>query len=369
MNPGGENRIGLWIEPLGPLFFRDGRPFSPSARLTSGLPHPQTLAGALRTFILERAGCDWNLWKEKMRDSAGEPDPFASTLRKTLPQALAVKDLTFRGPWLARKDDSGVTPYLPAPADLLTPKGQEGEVIRLRPLNPGDLTPIQQPPSPLLPLWHGNAGVLERLEGYFPASSLGTYLEGDLPAGPPIPSKELFSWDSRVGIGIHPDRLAAEEGLIYSASFLVLADKKGFYAEVEGTTEALNWIPSDGQSHLFSWGGEGRKALFTRREPFSWPRAGTENPGQPLALLTAPGLFAGSSWKPGGPPPVAAAVGGSVAVSGWDLTKGPQPTRFAAPAGSVYYFGESWVGNGKSLCENPDAALGWGTYLEGRWRP
>ena len=36
--------LGLRLEPLDTLFFRDGRPFDAAARASGGLPQPQPLA-------------------------------------------------------------------------------------------------------------------------------------------------------------------------------------------------------------------------------------------------------------------------------------------------------------------------------------
>ncbi|HPP52176.1 MAG TPA: type III-B CRISPR module-associated Cmr3 family protein, partial [Thermoguttaceae bacterium] len=54
----GKQRVGLWLESLDVLFFRDGRPFSAATRVRSGPPMPQTLAGAIWTALLRQAGCD-----------------------------------------------------------------------------------------------------------------------------------------------------------------------------------------------------------------------------------------------------------------------------------------------------------------------
>ena len=101
-----------------------------------------------------------------------------------------------------------------------------------------------------------------------------------------------------------------------------------------------------------------------------WP-CGTNGPGEErrLLLLTAPGLF-DRGWKPDRLAPVGAAVPGHLAVSGWDLARsGPKLTRFAAAAGSVYFLDASSdppITDG-SLCDREDAALGWGTFVEGTW--
>src|SRR5260370_1121735 len=51
--------IGLRLDPLDTLFFRDGRPFDAASRASGGLPLPQTFAGAVRTYLLARAGFDF----------------------------------------------------------------------------------------------------------------------------------------------------------------------------------------------------------------------------------------------------------------------------------------------------------------------
>ena len=49
-------RVGLCLNPLDVLFFRDGRPFEAASRAYGGLPLPRTFAGALRTALLQQAG-------------------------------------------------------------------------------------------------------------------------------------------------------------------------------------------------------------------------------------------------------------------------------------------------------------------------
>ncbi len=51
--------VGLRPEALDVLFFRDRRPFAAAGRDTTGLPMPQTVAGALRTALLEAHGRDF----------------------------------------------------------------------------------------------------------------------------------------------------------------------------------------------------------------------------------------------------------------------------------------------------------------------
>lgn len=51
-------RTGAILEPLDVLFFRDGRPFAAAMRGSSGLPLPQTTAGAIwARLCLETLSC------------------------------------------------------------------------------------------------------------------------------------------------------------------------------------------------------------------------------------------------------------------------------------------------------------------------
>ena len=59
--------VGLCLEPLDVLFFRDGRPFTGSERSVSGQPLPQTLAGAIRTGALLPTARGLQLWQDEGR--------------------------------------------------------------------------------------------------------------------------------------------------------------------------------------------------------------------------------------------------------------------------------------------------------------
>jgi CRISPR-associated protein Cmr3 len=114
-------------------------------------------------------------------------------------------------------------------------------------------------------------------------------------------------------------------------------------------------------------GGEGRFVALRKVTPAAWPSVHPANGQGTLLLLTSPAFFE-ARWRPENLPLAAAAVSGYVAVSGWDLARrGPKPNRFAAPAGSVYFINQVLDPLPSSLCKGEDAALGWGTFLEGVW--
>jgi CRISPR-associated protein Cmr3 len=95
-------------------------------------------------------------------------------------------------------------------------------------------------------------------------------------------------------------------------------------------------------------------------------------------LLATPGIFGGRNGHPWADrpdairPPArlrAAASGNPLAVSGWDIAmNGPRPTRFAIPAGAVYYVDGAFGAVNESLCCDDELVHeGWGFALRGVW--
>ncbi len=108
-------RIGLCLEPLDVLFFRDGRPFAAATRATSGQPVPQTLAGAVWTALLTKFGCDF----ERLAEEVRRRPIREAVLAAGTPEWLV--EVSVRGPWLARSsvtDGDGPDVLVPAPAML-----------------------------------------------------------------------------------------------------------------------------------------------------------------------------------------------------------------------------------------------------------
>lgn len=348
--------IGLAIEPLDALFFRDGRPFDGQPRAMSGLPLPQTLAGALRTWLLRERECDFAALAGAVKKGVS----FAEALDQQSPDRGAVARLSFRGPWLWRDG----APLVPVPAILRRIK-DGGEIVRLAPLK--DELPGWEPPEDRMrPLWCRRREPTERIEGLLAVDGLRTLLEGRVPInGDIVRTDDIFGFDRRTGIVVGAATRTAEESQIYGVSLLVLADGVSFYAEIAGDDAALATLPAAG---VIPFGGEGRRVRVTRlNAPCDWPWAPAKN-GRTMRVLTAPAPFGG--WQPQGLRPIAAAVPGHVAVSGWDLARGgPKPNRFAVAAGSVYFFDQRLDDRpvAGSLCDGEDGTVGWGTFVEGGW--
>ena len=342
------------LEPLDTLFFRGGRPFGPTARGESGLPKPQTIAGALRTALLNKAGIEPADVGKKIR--AGEP--FATAAAAFGEAGAAIGRVQFRGPWLGR---NGALMY-PMPAALREVKG-EGRLVRLDPL-PGKLPGWRPKQASMNPLWWPDRERLTSASGYVTAAGMSRYLRGAVPHnGEILPNEELFGFDERTGIGLNVVRRVVEEGYIYSARMLALRPNVYLYVEIAGLNEVIQLFPQEGS--LIRLGGEGRRVAISPEDKVAAePAVGAPSNLDGFSVVLTTAALAGG-WRPVGLNPVAAAVPGYEAISGWDLARGgPKPNRFALPAGSVFFMRPG--ASVKTISK--DADLGWGSFLTGAWK-
>jgi CRISPR-associated protein Cmr3 len=302
------------------------------------------------------------------------------------------------------------------------------KLVRLRPLLADDALPGWCSPAKSLgmkPLWHRGDDDLRSASGkLLDRAGLGEYLrcagDGDR-SGEPSPEhvhelRHLLTWESRTGIGVNPDSLTASEGQIYSARFLRLRPGVCFVGEVELPDSAPPLSSLFPQALVLPWGGEGRRVAIELDSPegeprgIDWPKLSAAEVGENLlTVLLTPGIYHSRDlqqrplWKPsdnGGL--IAASVGRPLAISGWDLAGNaaerrasararlsnsesldgdfapgrPRPTRFAAPAGSVYFWHRSRTKAASPPdlfpphCDKPrDHDLGWGVALCGTWKP
>jgi CRISPR-associated protein Cmr3 len=212
----------------------------------------------------------------------------------------------------------------------------------------------------------------ERAQGFLSLSGLKDYLAGKKIASEAAIAdggeNPLVGIAERTGIGVDPDTFSAQEGMIYAAGFLSLSKGIGFYGEAL-LPESAPAGAFDG-IEIVSFGGEGRKAVLREVPAVNWPSAAAGAGQNSFLLLTTPAFFA-RGWKPQAIAGriAGAAVAEGTPVSGWDLARGgPKPTRFAAPAGSVYFLDESMTDAIDNLSEGEDDLLaGYGCCLKGVW--
>jgi CRISPR-associated protein Cmr3 len=369
----------LALTPLDLLFFRDGRPFEAAAQVRSGQPTPQTVAGALRTWLLRAADCDFERLAKRLSGGCS----FAEALEDETAAVRQAAACRFRGPWFGREREkegnkpAGLEPLLAAPAILRRRKGkgeQEDakQIFRLAPLNRAP--PGWCVPHGLMPLWTQETVALEAVQDLVTLAGMKQFLSGDLPAeNQLVARKDLFDEDRRVSVSIGSETRTGRDGQIFAVGFLALKPGVCLLAEIEGPPDlCLPSLPA-----VIPLGGEGRRVRVERVNSIDWPAApAASGKSGRLVLLTTPALIP-DGGLPAGWSLAAAAVPRPKPVSGWDLARaGPKPTRFAVPAGTVYFLKSPPNGSDVSqsataprapLCTESDSALGWGCWLEGIW--
>ncbi len=378
-----DRTVTLVLEPLDVLFFRDGRPFGHSGQAESlPMPLPQTLAGAVCTALLEQHGCPFTELAAAIR----QQPCFAAALEHLgLPPWLA--QLEIRGPFLGREPGDSRKPddielLYPMPANLVR-DDDHAPPETLFPLPPSRVLPgwntTRSSKLGLRPLWRSKREKNQRVPGFLSTRGMSDYL-----AGRPVQSRhvvsaaELYRFDTRTGIGIDRSSQTAQDQLIYSATFLSLNndprrdDRVVFVAEVSFPEECERAVWPASVSSI-PWGGEGRRVAvepIDHRLDRLHPTTDTDEDASEFYVLTTPAVF-DNRWCPARLQNrvVAAALPGSVAVSGWDLAAGgPKPSRHAAVAGSVYFIRGSLDSHPSSLADRAlDRQQGWGCYLRGVW--
>lgn len=302
---------GLLLEPLDVLFFRSSRPEDP----VSVLPHPQTLAGALRTALLAAHG----IAVEARREARDKPIRDVLAARGV---PAAVLDARFAGPFLVRDGGAVHQALLPAPRTLF----RSGNVLhRAWPaIGSGRadlfLREAVRSGGGLAPLWLGGAVEADAkpVADFVTLASMRRFLGGELlEVADLVPACDLFEHDRRVGVGIDPEALVAEKGILYTTSFLALAPGVSLYAEIDAPEEVarkLEGVP-------MRFGGEGRRVVVRRIDAIeggvpAWSVAPTGD--RALVVSISPGSYDGALPPVLGDRVRAASVGRPWAHSGWE---------------------------------------------------
>lgn len=379
---------GFRLVPDDVLFFRDGKPsMIGSDHYLRSLfpPHPSTLYGALRTRRLVDFGVSlrglgeerWAGLDAELGAEVGEWGGFGS--------------LRLRGPWLVKEEV-----LLPAPHDLAVkradrkvdetgqPKPPRAERVYryhpahllggcshpLRPLAPSDPKKAEDAESA--------AGWYLTPEGFAAWSAGGSPKPGDL-----VHRDSLWVDERRTGVGLEDDKRTSRKGRLFTFGYIRLRQGVTLGFDVTGSDlEPSGWV---------RLGGERKTARLepgpTLPEPS--PEVGS---GSLLSLtLVTPAVSEHGAYPPGFGPDrledtlgghrvrlVAAAVGGSLPLGGWDMARGrPKPMRRALPPGSVFYFEPTDDStdldelaaalHGTTLSDDPHLKLqGFGLVLAGR---
>lgn len=334
------------VHALGPLLFRDARPFSASGDESRArsleLPAPTTLAGLVRTTLGRIAGLNWS-------------DP-ADVL---LAQRITVQRCGFA----VTTDGAAPVPVAPCPASVLVVRRGDRFVLEdLRPAIMGSQAGSTLPKG-MLPLVASGPEKPERGFGWWLEIALNDWLAGELSGLPATVAPPLV--EQRVQIGTLPGSRQAADGMLFTVDYRSWesANASGqpvrWMAQADIDFPADLTIPDEGMTQAV-FGGEQRPVTLQWR---SRDMGSVDPPSRLMTALTAttrvklylrtPGLFVGG-WRPAwvdrpqalhpeltGARLVGAAVGRPETVSGWSYDRsnfGPKPTMWAAPSGSTYFF-------------------------------
>ena len=315
----------ITFDPLDTLFFREARPFNAGEGgfLNSQFPpSAQTLSGAIRTAIGEAKGIDWNdkVAIKNLLGTADDPAP-----------------LVFTGPYLFKEKQR----LYPVPLNLLysnllqeKTNKPKCEWTRLIPSSTLYQTDMGQRKLPEPEKKIDGAKPIE--DGWLDADNLQKVLKGGVPDSF-IPSAQIFTPESRVGIGRDNKKGVVSEGLLYFTRHVRMHAEFTLGMAIGGET-------SKGES-MVRLGGEGRLARVVEGAmppTLTKPNVNDSAQGLFLMLLTH-GDFDGkaepvwdrvhSSLKF-----VTACIGKPVREGGWDYAKRkPKPLKSMVPAGSCYF--------------------------------
>ena len=362
----------FFVEPLDILTFRGNRMFGDEGTFgeTSVVPPPSVLAGAFRSLLFSQ------LDLEQQRDFQDGKQP-----KCTVGEQLGTPESpgTFKLRWLSlgriQRDGSNngrIELLVATPSDVALVKehDEQAEVAKV--------AGLVSPPSGVVM----SSAITEQLSmlvmsgrtktssGFISSQGYGNYLNGHSNIDT-VPSNDIYSYDTRVGIGLDLDTRTAQESMLYSAMFLRLNNSGGYSTGyVVGITGA-EALPKQGFLRL---GGDGKAVSYkevTLTRPTGDYSQMAESKCFKIVLLT-PGIFSngwlpelfrkddGGSWCISFNGLEAQLISLSLprpdTVSGWDMhTRRPKAAVRAAAAGSVYYM--------KLLKGNEDSLRNLDNYL------
>ncbi|MEZ4963769.1 MAG: type III-B CRISPR module-associated protein Cmr3 [Saprospiraceae bacterium] len=314
----------LQLEPLDPLFFRDGRPFTMGEETyAEGVfpPMPSTVRGALRSMWMSQKLDAYDTEKDK--------------------QAKASARIAIRYFGLSIGDK----PVFHVPLDLFfSGRGKETLAQPMELIKPSFVSSCPVEVSYLFKA--DTDGKVESVAGHLlDEEGMKKYINGNTPSN--IATERLSDFvkkEHKIGIGRNNETHLTEEGLLYrliSNRFEDMNDDSmTIIIDVEGFDTQIDTAP------LYSvilLGGE-RKSVVARSCEFDLPDVPKIQGRYFKIVLLTPALF--GTWYPkhlcdefSGLKLIAASAGKPVLIGGWDiLNQCPKPMRRAVPTGSVFLF-------------------------------
>lgn len=367
------------LKPIDTLFFRDSRPFTMGIGMESFPsiifpPYPQTVYGAIRTWLIFKRGGLEKFCKGELQKELGTPEKLGS--------------LEIKGPLLTIEE----TPYFKAPKDLLIEKGGENKPFKTTLVQKNKFFISDYKLEQLH--FNKSANVLDDAENYFvDQESLLDYLkrQKDSSKLTLTEAKKLFVEERKVGIKRNYQTRTTEEGYLYSIPTIRLKPKVSLLVNIDG----LNQEPlEDGEVGVLELGGEKRLAKIKKLENLNilnleeYVKELNFEDKKFKIYLATPAIFE-NGWLPSWIDSnsfvgdyegiklrlIACSIGKYELVAGWDMAnEKPKSTKRLIPQGSVYVF-EIIEGTKeqiidafhlKNISDGDYAKLGFGLSLVGK---
>lgn len=359
----------LFIEPSESLLFRTGRPFVAGENNyaeTMFPPTPETLQGAIRATI----AAYWQPGVTIAEAFAPKSNGEDNDLVKLIGKFQDYRRFRITGISLGCRTNmanSTIERLFPAPAHILEAEGDETTQVRLVLKSCKDANVLTNLPDGMDLLYPEHISTdsdkLEPIKGWLTESELKKALNLGSQTTPGqalvtvTKDKDIYTRESRLGIGMNNKTKATQEGLLYQVEMIRMNPDYGFVVDIalaseqdektlidDKETQTLLHLPDYG---FMSIGGERRAARFeviTSQEPSQLEQ---NKEGNMLYLATPAALNYGwqpENWKNKGlEAPIAVAIERYQPIGGWLLqpqnTGGnDKPLRRCVPAGTVYYF-------------------------------
>lgn len=308
------------FDALDSLFFRGAKSFNQGEGgfLDSQFPPTaQTMAGVIRAAIGDAMGVDW----KKFRN--GNQPEVATLIGQNSDDHGT---LNFSGPYIFKNKKR----LYPMPLHVLYNQDKNQAQNRWESLQPS-AKPLQTDQGDLhLPQANSEGG--KPLENaWLDEENLRYVLQGKSPQNF-IKQSELFTMESRTGIGRDNGKRKTEQGLLYFTRHIRL---EAGVKLVMGVNGADNIQPNT----MVRLGGEGRMANVMIEK--AQPKQLRETKGQRgVIVLLTHADFSGKAESnlPEDVKLVSACVGKAVREGGWDYKNNkPKPLKSLIPAGSVFF--------------------------------
>ena len=329
--------LGLQLDPVDTLFFRDGTPFTADSSPQEDVggvfpPHPTTVLGALRAALARCNGWDGHgRWPVGLNPTLGDGPNDLGTISMT-------------GPFLLRDQQ----PLFRAPRHLLGETDADGWHPRLL-LRPGAAVDCDLGSAACLPQAPGTSCDIQNCktgdDWWLTTNGLASVLNGDIAKRTEVVSRhELWREEPRIGLERNAETRTAETGQLYSTRHVRLAPNVSLGVSIRGVPPDWAW-PTD---ELLPLGGENRAAACREWDAESLqalkPAEAVADGRLTLVALTPldldPASYCGERPldAPGDIRVVSACLARPLRIGGWDsLTRRPLPVRSVLAPGSVLF--------------------------------